>query len=245
MSQAKHVQSNWKDIDEGIYLAKQCYFLIWKPLLLLLISLAFLLLFVFDELSVYWIVIIIWWLKPFYDRLILQILRQYVSRSEQTFRPQLYSIFRLWFSLETLKGLTFRRFSFVRSFLLPVYQLEQNKSYKLKERIRVISSGSSSRAANLTFLGLLTENVITITFISMLFFVIPAELRSLLLNNELLQDQMFIKYITVLMYVLTLMITEPLYVASGFSLYMNKRKRLEAWDVELIFKDLVKRRAYA
>jgi len=36
-------------------------------------------------------------------------------------------------------------------------------------------------------------------------------------------------------------VTEPLYIASGFSLYLNRRAELEAWDVELRFRSLAQR----
>jgi hypothetical protein len=41
--------------------------------------------------------------------------------------------------------------------------------------------------------------------------------------------------------VLVLMVWEPIYVACGFSLYLNRRTVLEAWDIELVFRQLRKR----
>lgn len=245
MSQVQHILSSWQDIDEGVYLARQCYADIWKPLLFMLFIVSGVMLMGTSQLSVYWIIFIIWWLKPVYDRLILKILSLHVSREHSTYKQLLIFTLKLFVSFDVLKAITVRRFSFVRSFLLPIYQLEKNTGQRNRERIKVISRGSSSRAANLTFMSLLTENVITITFISMLFYVTPAEIRMAMIDNEIVQDQTFIKFIMVYMYVATLLITEPLYVASGFSLYMNKRKRLEAWDIELVFKNLVKRTNYA
>ncbi len=34
---------------------------------------------------------------------------------------------------------------------------------------------------------------------------------------------------------------EPVYVACGFSLYLNRRTVLEAWDLELVFRRLRQR----
>jgi len=245
VNQVQQTLSSWQDIDEGVYLAKQCYSDIWKPLLFMLFIVSGVMLIGISQLSVYWIIFIVWWLKPLYDRLILKILSLHVSQERLTFKPLLIFTLKLFVSFDVLKALTVRRFSFVRSFLLPIYQLEKNTGQKNRERIKVMCRGSSSRAANLTFMALLTENVITITFISMLFYLIPTEVRVALFDNEIVQDQTFIKFIMVYIYVATLLITEPLYVASGFSLYMNKRKRLEAWDIELVFKNLVKRTNYA
>jgi hypothetical protein len=42
-------------------------------------------------------------------------------------------------------------------------------------------------------------------------------------------------------YVLAISIVEPLYVAGGFALYLNRRTILEGWDVELAFRRLAQR----
>jgi len=43
------------------------------------------------------------------------------------------------------------------------------------------------------------------------------------------------------LYILTVLLLEPLYVATGFMLYLNRRTILEAWDVELSFRRMHKR----
>ena len=235
------VQLSWKDIDQGIYLAKQCYVDIVLPLVLVLIFICLLFLVGFNDLSVYWVVVIIWWLKPVYDRLILQVLTQHVTNTKSSLKQELKDYIKLLFSISLAKDLTLRRLSTSRSFLLPVYQLEKNEGKKATERAKVLSQGASSKASNLTFISLLTEYVIAFTVISMLIYLTPEEIRLSLLNSDAFNDQGLIKSMVVLLYVFTICITEPLYVASGFTLYMNKRKRLEAWDIELVFKTFVQR----
>jgi hypothetical protein len=44
-----------------------------------------------------------------------------------------------------------------------------------------------------------------------------------------------------LFYALLLIVWEPIYVACGFSLYLNRRSALEAWDLELAFRRLRQR----
>lgn len=44
-----------------------------------------------------------------------------------------------------------------------------------------------------------------------------------------------------LLYVLLLILWEPVYVACGFTLYLNRRTALEAWDIELTFRRLRQR----
>ena len=40
---------------------------------------------------------------------------------------------------------------------------------------------------------------------------------------------------------LVLVVWEPIYVACGFSLYLNRRTVLEAWDIELVFRRMRQR----
>jgi hypothetical protein len=48
-----------------------------------------------------------------------------------------------------------------------------------------------------------------------------------------------------LAYLVALSLIEPLYVASGFTLYLNRRTELEGWDIEIAFRQLAARRASA
>ena len=48
-----------------------------------------------------------------------------------------------------------------------------------------------------------------------------------------------------LAYLVALFLIEPLYVASDFTLYLNRRTELEGWDIEIAFRQLAARRASA
>ena len=37
-------------------------------------------------------------------------------------------------------------------------------------------------------------------------------------------------------------VVEPLYVAGGFGLYLNRRTELEAWDIEIAFRRIDRQR---
>ena len=47
----------------------------------------------------------------------------------------------------------------------------------------------------------------------------------------------------VLAYFLAMSISEPIYVAAGFMLYLNRRTDLEAWDMEIALRQLAGRLA--
>ncbi len=48
----------------------------------------------------------------------------------------------------------------------------------------------------------------------------------------------WIKLFSMLFNLIALSIIEPLYVAAGFTLYLNRRTHLEAWDIELAFRSI-------
>ncbi|HAQ27742.1 MAG TPA: DUF4129 domain-containing protein, partial [Pseudomonas sp.] len=51
-------------------------------------------------------------------------------------------------------------------------------------------------------------------------------------------EALWLEHLTNLLYALVLVVWEPIYVASGFSLYLNRRTILEGWDIELAFRRL-------
>jgi hypothetical protein len=55
------------------------------------------------------------------------------------------------------------------------------------------------------------------------------------------QEWRWLEHLTNTFYVLVLIVWEPVYVACGFSLYLNRRTVLEAWDIELVFRRLRQR----
>jgi hypothetical protein len=63
--------------------------------------------------------------------------------------------------------------------------------------------------------------------------------------QKLLQAQegewVWIEHLSNLFYAFVLIIWEPVYVACGFTLYLNRRTQLEAWDIELVFRRLRQR----
>ena len=55
------------------------------------------------------------------------------------------------------------------------------------------------------------------------------------------QGWRWLEHLTNAFYALVLVVWEPIYVACGFSLYLNRRTVLEAWDIELVFRRMRQR----
>ena len=56
------------------------------------------------------------------------------------------------------------------------------------------------------------------------------------LLDALQGDWQWLEHLSNLLYALVLVVWEPVYVACGFTLYLNRRTELEAWDIELVFR---------
>jgi len=232
----------WEALDLGILLARRhagLLMLSWALLTLPIFALLSLMLWQHPSLAV----LLFWWLKPLYERLPLFIL----SRALFGNTPSLGESFKALPGLlrsQWLASLTWRRLSLTRSFDLPVLQLEQLSGSVRHQRLIVLGQRDTGVATWLTIVGMHLELALWLGALALLYLLIPAELLSDWKWQDLLHasdDLLWLEHLSNLLYVLVLIVWEPIYVASGFSLYLNRRTQLEAWDLELSFRRLRER----
>lgn len=232
-------RSAWEALDLGSLLARRharLLMLSWAALtlpLFLILSVAF---WQYPTLSL----VLFWWFKPLYERLPLFILSHALFGDTPTFRRSFSALPGVmrpqWFA-----SITWRRFSLTRSFDLPVLQLEGLSGSARRERLSVLGRRNSGAATWLTIVGMHLEGALSLGLLGLLYFVIPAPLLADLSWRDLLDqgsEALWLEHLTNLVYALVLVFWEPIYVASGFSLYLNRRTILEAWDIELSFRRL-------
>lgn len=235
-------RSAWESLDLGILLAR-------RQARLLMLSWALLTLPVFALLSlIFWqhptlSLLLFWWLKPLYERLPLFILSRSLFGDTPTLRRSFRALPGLlrsqWFS-----SLTWHRFSLTRSFDLPVLQLEELSGSTRRHRLTVLKRRDTGAARWLTIVGVHLESGLWMGALVLLYMLIPAQLLAEWSWQDQLKldgDWLWLEHLTNLLYALILIIWEPIYVASGFSLYLNRRTLLEAWDIELSFRRLQER----
>lgn len=238
-SMAIRPRTAWEALDLGILLARRHIALLmlsWALVTLPVFALFSLLFWQHPTLSL----VLFWWFKPLYERLPLIILsralfgdtptlHQSISALPQLLRPQ-------WFS-----SVTWRRFSVTRSFDLPVLQLEQLAGSDRQQRLAVLGQRDSRAASWLTLVGMHLEMGLWFGALALLYMLIPRQMLADWNWQDLLGmsgDWLWFEHLSNLLYALVLVFWEPIYVASGFSLYLNRRTTLEAWDVELTFRRL-------
>lgn len=185
-----------------------------------------------------------WWLKPAFERLSLYILSSALFGQA----PSVQQALRQWPRLlkpQLLASLTWRRLSLSRSFTLPVLQLEGLGGVARQQRLAVLQLRDAGAARWLTLIGVLLESVLWIGTISLFYLFLPGQIeldwdwQTMIASST--QDWLWLEHLSNALYVLILIVWEPVYVACGFSLYLNRRTTLEAWDIELVFRRLRQR----
>lgn len=189
-------------------------------------------------------ILVIWWWKPFFDRVLLHVFSRRVFGAEAGLRETLRALPALLRGPGMLSGLTLRRLGMARSFLLPVWQLEEQRGAAARGRFRVLALRYRGYAAWLTFVCANLSGILLFGMIMLLAAMGPGDSAALSPGQWFGDDVSEARrFAANLMFMLAETLVEPLYVASGFSLYLNRRSELEAWDIELGFRRLAERRA--
>nr|WP_315445587.1 DUF4129 domain-containing protein [uncultured Pseudomonas sp.] len=233
----------WEAMDLGVLMSQQHRRLLmtsWAIVTLPLFVLLSLLFWDSPSLALF----IFWWLKPAYERLPLYILSKALFGETPTLRQALREWPRL-LKPQLLASLTWRRLSLSRSFLMPVVQLEGLDGSARQQRLHVLLQRNAGAAQWLTIIGMHLETALWIGLMVLFYLLLPQQIetdwdwQSLILAAD--QDWRWLEHLTNAFYALVLVVWEPIYVACGFSLYLNRRTQLEAWDIELVFRRLRQR----
>ena len=236
-------RSAWEALDLGVLLARRHAGLLmasWALVTLPIFALLCLLLWEYPG----WAVFAFWWLKPAYERLPLYILSRALFGDTPTLKQALKALPGL-LKPQLLASLTWRRLSPTRSFDLPVLQLEGLSGEARSQRLVVLGQRDAGGATWLTLVGVHLEMALWLGLASLFYLLMPQQIeldwswQSLV--NAATGDWLWLEHLSNLLYVLALIVWEPVYVACGFTLYLNRRTALEAWDIELVFRQLRQR----
>lgn len=232
----------WEAIDLGMRLAQCEARLLWKVWFMVtlpVLALTLLLTVLTQNDALF---LLLWWLKPLYDYALLIVLSRRVFGAT----PGLREIARLLAGSlrQGLPGhLLWRRFSLSRAYLLPVWLLENLPSRERGARLALLRSQYSGKAQWLQIVMVHFEGFLFIAALSLLFWFAPegatGDLRDVFMSNH--NDVLWVALTKVGVYFIAMTLCEPLYVAAGFTLYLNRRTELEAWDLELAFRHLRER----
>jgi hypothetical protein len=186
--------------------------------------------------------LLIWWLKPLYDRVVLHVLSRAVF-GEVRGMPAVLRAPRAWLGSGLLAYLLLRLWpDMARSFSLPVRQLEGSRGRAARERLSVLGRRTRGSAVWLTIVCLHFEAVLYGSLLVVSTLLVPAKAYEARSFFELLSPGVG-DWAQVAAYTATLLVIEPFYVAGGFALYLNRRTLLEGWDLEVALRRLAERHA--
>ena len=128
---------------------------------------------------------------------------------------------------------------------MPVVLLERLSGRARSARLAVLMRSRSNAATGLTLVGMAIEMALYLGVIALVYLMLPqawvdhSDWQQLLGTSD--QKSLWLEHLGNLLYALVLVFWEPIYVACGFTLYLNRRTTLEAWDLELAFRRLRQR----
>ena len=234
-------RSAWEATDLGVRLAQSEARLLWKTWFLVTLPVVALAVFLTVFFQAGSMTVLMWWLKPLYDYALLIVLSRRVFGAT----PSLGEIARLlagsW-RQGLLGHLLWRRFSMSRAYLLPVWLLENLPERERQGRIALLRNQYTGKARWLHIVMLHCEGFLLLATLSLLFWFAPEGTASdLWAYFSSGSDTLWLQLANIGVYFIAMSLVEPFYVASGFTLYLNRRTELEAWDLELAFRHLRER----
>ncbi|MFZ6047736.1 DUF4129 domain-containing protein [Pseudomonas sp. CR3202] len=236
-------RSAWEAMDLGVLLARRHAGLLmasWAMVTLPVFGLLSLICWNYPGLAIF----IFWLLKPAYERLPLYILSRALFGDTPTLKEALRAYPRL-LKPQLIASLTWRRLSTTRSFDLPVLQLEGLAGQARSQRLVVLGQRDAGGATWLTVIGVHLESALWFGLATLLYLMLPKQVAVDWDWQQLLEvasgDWLWLEHLSNSLYLLVLTIWGPVYVACGFTLYLNRRTALEGWDIELQFRRMRQR----
>src|SRR5258706_1586405 len=236
----------WEAMDLGLAMLQRWWREIYAPHLAVGLAVAFAGWALAGWLERPWVaLLVVWWLKPLYDRAVLHVLSRAVFGEVQGPRAVLGSA-REWLGAGLVPYLLVRWWpDLSRSFNLPVRQLEGQKGSAGRERRGVLGRRAGSYAVWLTIACMHFEAALAWSLGRMADLFLPAKaFDGRGFSDAFLAGQAF-SYCDLFGYAAAVLLLEPLYVAAGFALYLNPRTLLEGWDIEVSLRRLAQRHAAA
>lgn len=210
---------------------------LWLPLMAVVAVLTWF----FTGLNELWI-FLAWWCKPLLERAPLYVLSRKVFGATVTWQEAV----RAWPSQlggGWLSLLTWRRLIAAgRSMYQPVWQLEGARGSVARSRMQILSRKGTGQSAFL--FGLVCFQLEGVLQLGMqgLVSIFLSEGKNanplFLLNFANDNPSAYANLLLLVFFAVSAAIIAPIYTACGFTLYLNRRASLEAWDIEMQLRQI-------
>lgn len=184
--------------------------------------------------------LLMWWLKPVFDRVPLFVLSRAVfgraPGTVQTVRAQFDWGWR-WMG----GYLTWRRLSPLRSLNLPVDLLEGGQAQAARTRRNALGSPVYGVASLLTLVFVHFELALFAGTVSAALLFVPNDIlqeAAARMYNVFVAQPLWLQVGLNAIAWLVVTVLEPFYIGAGFGLYLNRRTQIEGWDIEMALRRL-------
>ncbi|MDR7100039.1 hypothetical protein J2X04_002420 [Lysobacter niabensis] len=238
----------WEAVELGTALVRRHAGAVWTPWLLVSLPMLLLVNALCWQLGVVWLAgLVMWWLKPLFDRIPLYVLSRavfgHVPTPRETVRAQ-WSFGRRWLPAYLL----WRRLGPVRAVYLPVDLLEGGVGEEARARRRALGSPVYGVASLVLLVFAHFEVALLLGAVSTVMLFAPNDLvqeTAARMWNVFESQQDWVQFTSNLLMWAATSVLEPFYVGAGFGLYLNRRTEIEAWDIEMVLRRLRARLGHA
>ncbi len=232
----------WEAMDLGLVLARSHWRAVWGVWLAVYVPAAVMLSIALRE-EAWLAAFVLWWLKPVFDRFVLHVL----SRAVFGETPGVRATLGAWRELlrpGLAAWLTVHRLDLARAFVLPIWQLERQSGRAARARRTVVQKFLRSHAVWLAVVCLNFEAAVMLSADYARDLFVPGGAATPFTTAVLSGEATRLwTWANTLVYGLAVSVIEPVYVAAGFALYLDRRMRLEAWDLEVALRRMSRRLA--
>ena len=233
------MRTGWQAVDLGFLMARAWFRPLFGAVLLAMLPLAAVLLTVFRD-SPFWVLFIVWWLKPFWERLPLYIASRRLFDEDVGVRASI----RTFPLKDILPWLLWRRFSVQRAFDNPVTVLEELRGTQRRARLRVLH-GKYSDVALGNQLTCFCFELLTCFGLVLVFDFFTPDSFNANITDRYGDLTLLGEWVYTLAGIAAIGLVMPFHTMAGFALYLNRRIELEAWDIEISFRKLASRKRTA
>lgn len=175
--------------------------------------------------------LLLFFLKPWLDRAALLVFAR-AAFGQQASAREVWTSDGLLNLRGLLRGVTLARLSPWRAFVQPVDQLEGQRGAAARKRRLLLLRGKRGVAFLQQAMFFLIEHLLAVSLMSLLYWLTPFDAADVPGRWTSFFDNDLRAYLYCASQLLVAIVLEPYFVAAGFSMYLNRRVELEAWDVE-------------
>jgi hypothetical protein len=179
--------------------------------------------------------LIIFWLKPWFDRTLLFVLSRAVFGTPTRLADVWAAQKQVWWT-QWLPTLTLRRLSRWRAYTQAAAQLEGQRGTAWRARCKQLLRGKAGAAFGMHSAFAQLEMLLVFGVSLLALWLVPQNEQFSLSEMMIGTQSGWFSNFTSVVYVAVVLLVEPFYVGAGFVMYLNRRVELEAWDIEQEFR---------